>query len=277
MKILCIDGGGVFGIIPAYFLSTVDISMFDMYCGTSVGSILALGYASGITSENMFDIFHNSIGPIFSETNFILFRAPEFKDKLLNQMLQDVLPGQLKDLKKNIAIPAYNIENERPKIYDNFSGQDDEENTWEVARRSCAAPSYFASWKGCVDGGLVANSPTLVAIGAAVTKLGVDFEDIELFSIGTGRKTNKVTGDQVNKWYRWQWLSPMLKMLTTGNEVTADYFTKLIPLKKYTRFNAVPLKGGWDFTDSSCVDECVALSKKYEQEFLKQYTDFLKE
>src|SRR5579884_2763947 len=53
VRVLCIDGGGIRGIIPAVVLAELErrtgrhpVELFDLFAGTSTGSILAMGMAA---------------------------------------------------------------------------------------------------------------------------------------------------------------------------------------------------------------------------------------
>ena len=274
MKILCINGGGVFGIIPAYFLSKVNISPFDVVCGTSIGSILSLGYASGKSTNSMYNLFQTELDSIFAQKNLFIFRGPEFKDKNLNKFLSTNLPGTLGSLNKKVIVPTFDANSYSPKIWNNLTNQDLSENTWEVARRSVAAPSYFTSWNGYIDGGLIANNPSDIAVELVTSKLSVKPEEIEIFSIGTGNRKS-IDVKTMDKWYRWQWLEPMLKMLTGSNETMANFSMSLTPVKKYIHYNPVNLDPNWSFVDPSISKDCVKLASQFEKNFIFTYNNFL--
>ena len=59
-KILACDGGGIFGVITAKLLQSLDGSVLDnidLFAGTSTGSIIALGLASGVSIDTIFDLY----------------------------------------------------------------------------------------------------------------------------------------------------------------------------------------------------------------------------
>jgi predicted acylesterase/phospholipase RssA len=68
IKILVISGGGIYGLIPCYFLKEInkdDLNKVDVIAGTSVGGILALYLSSKQNPSNLFFNFKNSIPKIF--------------------------------------------------------------------------------------------------------------------------------------------------------------------------------------------------------------------
>lgn len=59
-RILACDGGGIFGVITARLLQSLDASVLDnidLFAGTSTGSIIALGLASGVPIDTIFDLY----------------------------------------------------------------------------------------------------------------------------------------------------------------------------------------------------------------------------
>ena len=70
-KLLLINGGGQFGIIPAFFLSRLKGFDFrekiDCLSGSSIGGILAAAYAAGADPREIFDIFPAGCKEIFKK------------------------------------------------------------------------------------------------------------------------------------------------------------------------------------------------------------------
>ena len=59
-RILACDGGGIFGVITAKLLQSLDRSVLDnidLFAGTSTGSIIALGLASGVSIDTIFELY----------------------------------------------------------------------------------------------------------------------------------------------------------------------------------------------------------------------------
>ena len=76
-KILAIDGGGIRGIIPAHWLVSLEASLkaankelslfsvFDLFAGTSTGSIIAAGLAIGKSAEEICGLYRKHGEKIF--------------------------------------------------------------------------------------------------------------------------------------------------------------------------------------------------------------------
>jgi len=138
-KILCIDGGGIRGLIPAKVLEDLEAELkknkpgsllrdhFDMVCGTSTGAILAAGISLGIPAKelvkfyrenarNIFPIWRVKVVPRWSYRWIKVFIRPVYSNKAIRQKLIEVfttangnVTPTLGDI-KNIAvcIPTFN-------------------------------------------------------------------------------------------------------------------------------------------------------------------------
>jgi uncharacterized protein len=114
----------------------------------------------------------------------------------------------------------------KPKFFHNFAGPDSDgaEKIADVALRTSAAPTYFPVYQGYVDGGVVANNPSMAALAQAIDggtgnqQLG----DLKLFSIGTGVTPTFVSGDTLD-WGLAQWATVLADMMLEGMMGVADY------------------------------------------------------
>src|SRR5216117_477496 len=68
-RILSIDGGGIKGVFPGSFLTTLEESLgqpiakfFDLIVGTSTGGIIALGLGLGLSAKEILS-FYEEHGP----------------------------------------------------------------------------------------------------------------------------------------------------------------------------------------------------------------------
>lgn len=63
-RILSCDGGGIRGVITAKLLQALDPSVIkniDLFAGTSTGSIIALGLASGVPIDTIVELYSSQI------------------------------------------------------------------------------------------------------------------------------------------------------------------------------------------------------------------------
>jgi patatin-like phospholipase/acyl hydrolase len=281
MKILCINGGGIFGIIPIYFLykAGIDIgSMFDAYGGTSVGSQIVLALASGKSIDEIFTYFKAASPNIFSKSIWSHFNAfsPEYDDAGLNKELMTFLPGKFTDIKKPVFVPAYDFVNHVPKVFDNVMNSFDLDwNTWEIARASSAAPTYFAPYKGYIDGGVVINNPSMAVAWGLKHKLNIPFEDMEILVIGTGTAEEpKYTSDEICHWTQVKWVRPLIDILINGNIEVFDFGCKAMPFRKYAMFNPIELPKDWGMDDPTIIPDILAKCDPFIDDFNKVLAGF---
>ena len=281
MKILCINGGGIFGIIPIYFLykAGIDIgSMFDAYGGTSVGSQIVLALASGKSIDEIFTYFKKAVPNIFFKSMWSHFNAfsPEYDDAGLNKELSTFLPGKFKDIKKPVFVPTYDFINHVPKVFDNVTDSSDLDwLAWEVARASSAAPTYFKPYKGYIDGGVVINNPSMAVAWGLKHKLNIHFEDMEILVIGTGTAEEpKYTTDEICHWSQVGWIRPLIDILINGNIEVFDFGCKNMPFKKYELFNPVELPMTWGIDEPSIIPDILNKCDPFVGEFNKIIASF---
>ncbi len=103
-----------------------------------------------------------------------LFRA-NYSESHMEEVLKDELgtDATLRDLKKIILIPTFDMREWNTKFFDTFPGdeRDLDQKLWEVARCTSAAPTYWPSHQWCLDGGLYANNPSDSAVAGAMRYL----------------------------------------------------------------------------------------------------------
>jgi len=250
-KGLVLDGGGVFGIGQAKILSQVDVSKFDFFVGTSIGSAIAAVLATEGNHTELPEFFHEQMPKIF-KTNFFhkynIFN-PKYPDKGLNDALVGLLDGlTLGDAKKPLFVTASNLSTNELKVFKSIDSSDEVWQIWEVIRAATAAETYFAPWKGYADGGVFANNPSMVAIASACKNLNVDIRDIQLCSIGTGVGDGNYSPKKNFSLFTWgAWL--LQTLLQGSSNSMHGYFARSMPIDKYVRIQFVRQKG-WEMDNA---------------------------
>jgi patatin-like phospholipase/acyl hydrolase len=236
MKILTLDGGGVFGRVQSRILAEANCyDKFDVLAGTSIGAPQILAIALGKQDMVKPPFFDKWMYPVFKTNWFrrINIFQPEYPDTGLNAALQDVFDSSvLGDVKKPVFITAANIGQKTLKVFSSLNFDDQSWPCWEVCRAATAAETYFAPWKGFADGGIYANNPSMVALAGVVRVLKAKMEDIEILSIGTGRK---VDGGKPPSGRMTTALWVLRAMLNGSASEMHEYFVKSLPIKKFVR------------------------------------------
>lgn len=226
-KILSIDGGGIRGIYPAHILQCVEerlqinlFDTFDMIAGTSTGSIIAAGVATGLPAADIVKMYKDNAAKIFRKKQFLCMRGtlkdkiqPMFGSMYDAQSLERVLTNifqdkKLGDIKKPLLIPSTDISNGCVHVlksgYCKSFTRDNKVMVKDAVLASCSAPLYFDPYKLdhylTVDGGLWANNPALAAVIEAQKKLNICQDDIQILSIGTGHSKTMYGTSASRKW-----------------------------------------------------------------------------
>lgn len=261
-RIMSFDGGGVRGALSITLLKRLQqqvpelVEKTDLFAGTSTGSFIALGLAHGLPVADIAGLYSEEKAEfIFSPKHTPLFR-PKYDNLHLKKTLSSVFPAhlRLRDLKRHVLVPSFRVIASgsggwSPVFFHNFPGSASSDiPVIDVAMASSAAPVYFPSYQGHVDGGVIANDPGAAAIAYAVDRKvgGQDMADLRLLSIGTGYTPQSVAAD-TSSWGGFQWLfypSPSLPLITLlfDGVVEADtHFSSQLLGDRYFRLNPLLL------------------------------------
>ncbi|KFQ34932.1 85/88 kDa calcium-independent phospholipase A2 [Mesitornis unicolor] len=187
-RLLCLDGGGIRGLVLIQLLLAIEKAagrpireIFDWIAGTSTGGILALAIVHGKSMDymrclyfRMKDMVFRGSRPYESEP-LDEFLKKEFGENtkmtdvqkpkvMVTGTLCDRQPAEL-HLFRNYPVPETKTSTEY-KTSASFKPltQPEDQLVWRAARCSGAAPTYFRPIGRFLDGGLLANNPTLDAM-----------------------------------------------------------------------------------------------------------------
>lgn len=187
-RLLCLDGGGIKGLVLIQMLIALEREagrptreLFDWVAGTSTGGILALAIIHGKSMEYLRCLYFRMKEQVFKGSrpyesapleDFLKKEFGEttkmtdvrFPRVMVTSVLADRHPGEL-HIFRNYDPPS--IHKEPPyKTTATFKPLTvpQEQLVWRAARSSGAAPTYFRPMGRFLDGGLLANNPTLDAM-----------------------------------------------------------------------------------------------------------------
>uniref|UniRef100_A0A8C0HYJ8 phospholipase A2 n=1 Tax=Balaenoptera musculus TaxID=9771 RepID=A0A8C0HYJ8_BALMU len=235
--LLCLDGGGVKGLVIIQLLIAIEKAsgiatkdLFDWVAGTSTGGILALAilhsksmaYMRGMYFRMKDEVFRGSrpyeSGPLeeflkreFGEhTKMTDVKKPKV---MLTGTLSDRQPAEL-HLFRNYKAPECVRE---PRVGQNVNlkppTQPSEQLVWRAARSSGAAPTYFRPSGRFLDGGLLANNPTL----DAMTEIHEYNQDLIRKEEGIserlwdGEGCSNIT--RLSGWGAWRWVAKVAQKI----------------------------------------------------------------
>lgn len=255
-RVLSLDGGGIRGIVTAILLQRLNehprIAGFlddtDLIAGTSTGGIIALAMAHGLGMETIRALYADRGREIFDDSwvddvlDLGRIAGAEYDNthlaRELKRLFGDIPLGRLK---RRVLVTAFDLDNGddpdepvspaertwKPKIFHNFRGSDSDAKVLvrDVALYTSAAPTYFPSANGYIDGGVYANNPAMCALAqtqdrriGATPALG----DVRLLSVGTGTSRVFIKG-RTHDWGYARWAKPLVSLMLDGVSGIADY------------------------------------------------------
>lgn len=268
--VLSFDGGGVRMVLQNQILTRIleahpnFLEKVNVFAGTSAGSVLATGLATGILPGNTNLISKPLVEKIFKKslTRPIGIFKNKYDSHGLRENLEDVFGAnrEFPDDKKLFitsfkacadADQLLNTEPGRPKwllprvarwhpiAYHNLDDVHPQSNIVDAMLSSSAAPTYFPIFKGNVDGGIGNTNPTLSVLTKLISK-GVDISNIYILSIGSGENSNFLPERYENaEWGVASWAPHILDMLFDASqeltsqqayEILGDNFWRVQPV-----------------------------------------------
>lgn len=102
--------------------------------------------------------------------------AAEDLEEVLKEILGEAV--LLRDLEKPVIVPTFDMRDWAPRRVTNLPGDERwlDVRLWELARCTSAAPTYWPSYSWCLDGGLVANNPSAMAVSEVVKRVKHDLK-----------------------------------------------------------------------------------------------------
>lgn len=246
---------------------------FDLVAGTSTGGILTcLHLSPGQTNSS------GVIRPRYNARDVVNFYIQDGPQIFKNNLLQSVTSGfglisqkysdnnllkyldlrfgnlKLSELLKPCLITAYSIENRAAYFFTQHNAIKSLEYDYlvkDVVRATSAAPTYFKPAKipslankeiALIDGGMVANNPSLCALAEAKHEMKRSFKDLLILSLGTGNDQKPISYDKSKDWGDICWAVPMINILMSGNAETVDYqlqtiFSSIRKERQYLRID----------------------------------------
>ncbi|KYO36334.1 85/calcium-independent phospholipase A2 [Alligator mississippiensis] len=219
-RVLCLDGGGIRGLVLIQLLIAIEKAtgrpirdLFDWIAGTSTGGILALAVVHGKSMDYLRCLYFRMKDEVFRGSR-------PYESEPLNEFLKREFGEHTKmtEVQKPKVMVTGTLCDRQPAelhLFRNYQAPEtrtgpsykttasfkpltkpEDQLVWRAARCSGAAPTYFRPIGRFLDGGLLANNPTLDALteiheynksliqkgqSQKVKKLGV------VVSLGTGK------------------------------------------------------------------------------------------
>ena len=106
--------------------------------------------------------------------------------------------------------------------------------------RTSAAPVYFPSSQGFIDGAILAANPAVCALAQTQDDRSFDepppLADISLFSLGTGEVAQFIRGER-HDWGALQWGKPLVDIVMSGTAEVASYQCRALLGERFLRLS----------------------------------------
>ena len=221
--ILCLDGGGIRGIMSLQLLKKLEeiagmpcCELFDMVGGTSTGGIIAGLIALGKKAAEIEDLYIRLVKQVFTKRGWAANRflnPPDYTKKNYRDILKEIIGENttIQDAcmksRLDVMITSKDVAAGEETYFTCFKDKNNYIGTYKdvllraVMEATMSAPTYFTPLERFVDGGVTTyNNPALAAIMEAVKygpKGKYDTSALTVFSFGTGCRPQFVLPDNV--------------------------------------------------------------------------------
>lgn len=294
--ILSCDGGGVRGLATCQFLLHLEKAIapvklheiFDLYTGTSVGSIVVGSIACNQDDvETSLDMYSEStLEKIFDKSwkddvVGVAQTDPKYDGKGKLEVLEKMFGDRtLGEAQKPVGLTVYDLHARKFALLSSTDSNTANIRVSDACNASSAAPAYFPSWevngKWYIDGGVVANNPSIVAL-AQGRKLWGNGDTIYVLSVGTGYRTRPINGEDSASWGGIQWLKNGL-LDVAMDESVVDFQAQAILDEKYLRVTSdlLDVDDDMDVTESGNLEALKRLGDSWWETFGERTIQLLK-
>ena len=184
-------------------------NQFDVFVGTSVGGLLALGLSCGISCRVILETMKDSMERIFGNPvpwNPLGLRAAKHKADALRDCVERIFGENynrnIVDLRKNVIVSSIDVDRNEIVYFSNVERIGSticlNASLIDVALATTAAPTYFPphtiDGRQFWDGGLASNNPDIEALRFCTTYFSRSVQSVSILSVGTGHLVYSLSG-----------------------------------------------------------------------------------
>ncbi|MFG1929386.1 CBASS cGAMP-activated phospholipase [Mycobacterium sp. NPDC048908] len=260
-QVLALDGGGVRALFTAHVLARLEADLgvsvadsFDLIAGTSAGGIIGLGLGAGMRPAEIVEQYTEMTARVFPRARQTRWRylprawSPAYSGNVLRKALGHVFGARLLGQSaKRLVIPSWDVQRGEVHIF-KTPHHERLRRDWrismvDVAMATTAAPTFFPAaavdGQRLIDGGVWANNPSVVAIGEAVSMLGVPLGSVRVLNIGTvDQRTTHHKRLDAGGWATWAKVAAPL-MITASGRGAQGTAMHLVGKENFARFDAM--------------------------------------
>jgi len=290
---ITVDGGGIRRVIVTRALTMLEEELGQpiykiarLFAGTSTGSIIAAGLATGMTAAKLHELYLGLGDSIFRK-NWRTFFFPLTRYRYPQEPLEAAFRYQVGDMKMgdfwsqesltltDVVITTFDTLTNKTCFIKPWKLQYKDWSVVKAVLASSSVPTYFPIVDGrYIDGGVGSYAnPCYLAAYESSFCLGWKPEETTLISIGTGRSPEAVHPKNYARFWPWDWLDPILDaFLSSASDqqvrIVETFFNKL----DFRRFQ-VDLKSSMPMDDPSRASELLVYGQEMGNMILEDQLD----
>ncbi|HVN54581.1 MAG TPA: patatin-like phospholipase family protein [Anaerolineaceae bacterium] len=288
---LSIDGGGIKGVICTRALSILEDTLgkpvhdiFRLTTGTSTGSIISAGLASGLTAKQMHQLYIDLGDAIFKKSwrtfFFPLTRYRYETDGFREMLFKYIGNGKMGDFwnaspPTDVVITSFDLVTNHTLFIKPWKEEYKDWLVVDAVMASSNVPTYFPVVQGrYVDGGVGAYAnPCYLAAYEIVNCLQWDPAETTLISLGTGRNPHQFAAGEGANFYAWDWIGPIMgAFLQCADDQQVHLVDTFFPTLDFRRFQ-VDLQQSFEMDDPSKIPQLIAYGEQMGNMILNDATD----
>jgi len=288
---IAVDGGGIRGVMVTRALAMLEEHLgqncgeiFSLAAGTATGSVISAGIGIGKSGAEMYDLYCKLATTVFPRTwRYYLWPLCHYRYPngpliaALKEQVGEMTMGEFwtSEPRKDVVITVRDLVENRTRFVKPWKPEYQNWKVWKAVLGSCSVPTYFPVIDGrYVDGGVGSyTNPCYLAAFEAQFCLNWNPRETTLISLGTGRVRNSIEQGEADRWFPWNWISPVLDTFLSD---TADLQVRLVrqffPHIDFRRFQ-VELDEPIGADDVSRIDELTEYGNKMGQMILNDEVD----
>jgi predicted acylesterase/phospholipase RssA len=290
---IAVDGGGIRGVIVTRALTMLEEELGQpiykiarLFAGTSTGSIISAGLATGMTAVKLHELYVGLGENIFRKSwrtfffPFTRYRYPQepleaaFRDQIGDMKMGDFWSEESLTL-TDVVITTFDALTNKTCFIKPWKLQYQDWPVVKAVLASSSVPTYFPIVDGrYMDGGVGSYAnPCYLAAYELSFCLGWKPEETTLISLGTGRSPEAAHPKNFSQFRSWNWLDPVLDAFISSASdqqvrIVETFFKKL----DFRRFQ-VDLETSMPMDDPSRIPELLEYGQKMGKMILEDQVD----
>ena len=256
MRILALSGGGFQALYTVRLLERLErengplLGVFDRFCGTSAGAIVASAAACGIPMSELAEGFVERGALAFRPRRglwgrdlWLRFSTAKYNSAPLAALITEAVGIRtMGEMEGRLAVTATRLRDGTPLLF--TSTTHPRERVRRLVLASAAAPTMFPAVRVAgdlyTDGALFANAPDLLALDWAAREAPEGLAECRMLSIGAMNRLPPLTEPEDPDMGVLDWLrgNRVFRTMMGAQAVMTEHLAQGLMGERYTRIDA---------------------------------------